>query len=100
MNQENLLDLKTMLCMKYLTCIMPNFAEIIVNQDYSTSTLREGLKTLKKDMWEQWKKENNILDKKPDDMQEYVEVKEVINKESIFLTKDFATKCLVLKFVP
>jgi hypothetical protein len=92
-------DLKTMLSIKHLDCIMPNFVEMLAdknNRDYATV----DFKNLRTDRWSEWKQQNNILDKKPENIQDYVELTKVANNELLFVSKEFALKCLTLKYLP
>lgn len=78
---------------------MPNFVEMLAdknNRDYTTV----DFKNLRIDRWSEWKQQNNILDKKPENIQDYVELKKVANNESLFVSKEFALKCLTLKYLP
>lgn len=101
MNEKNIFNLKTMLNLKYIERILPDMTQCLqkatAKNPYSFAELHE-LKN--KSEWQSWKEENQILDNKPENIEDYVKVTGVGGNNDLFVPKDFAEKALVLGYLP
>jgi len=97
MNEKSIFDLKTMLNLKYLEKLLPNMTDLLSRDKKSEYSFAE-LKDLKRDHWKSWKEENKILDNKPEELENYIEV--AAGPDVVFVPKELAEKAIILGFLP